>query len=446
MNLSHAFKIQTGDCVAFVGGGGKSTAMFRLGRELSAAGKKVLLTTSTRIFAAQIALAPAAVAFNPETQSVADILPALKKAVAEHGQVLLTGHRDDTNAFGIPPDVIDALAQSGNFDVILNEADGSRRRSFKAPAAHEPVIPPGTTVVIPVAGMDVLAQPLTDEWVHRPQIISALADVPPACPITPEIIAAVLAHPQGGRKSAPPGARVVPLLNKVTAETEAAAVHTARLMLKTDGISAVALGAVADETAIRRVVNRVAAVVLAAGEGRRFGGGKQLAQWRGKPLVAHAADAALASAADGVTVVLGARADAVRGALPSTQLMVVENPSWANGMSSSLQAGLSALPKNIAAVVVLLADQPQVSAATINALIERFQRTLAPVVYPTFAGKRGNPVLLGRELFPQLRQLRGDAGARAVVSAHLPVAEAVAVPDAAILRDVDTPADLDALG
>lgn len=446
MNLTHAFQIQTGDCVAFVGGGGKSTAMFRLGRELSAAGKIVLLTTTTRIFAAQMALAPATVACAPETQSPTEILSALKEAAATHGQVLLVGRQDDVNAFGVPPALIDALAQSGYFDVILNEADGSRQRSFKAPAAHEPVIPRCTTIVIPVAGMDILGQPLTDEWVHRPQIICALADVPPACPITPAIIAAVLAHPQGGRKSVPPGARVVPLLNKVPAETEGAAMDTARLLLTTDGILAVALGAVADESPVRQVVNRVAALVLAAGAGRRFGGGKQLAQWHGKPLVTHVTETALASAVDGVTVVLGAQADAVRGVLPSTQLRVVENPSWANGMSSSLQAGLSALPKNIAAVVVLLADQPQVSSATINALIERFQRTLAPVVYPTFEGKRGNPVLLGRKLFPQLRQLHGDTGARGVVAAHLPVAEAVAVPDATILHDVDTPADLDALG
>ncbi len=445
MNLSRALKIEPGDVVAFVGGGGKSTTLFRLGRELAAAGKTVLLTTSTRIFADQIRHAPAAISFNTETQSVADILPALKNAVAAHGQVLLTGQQSGVNAFGIPTETITALAQTGIFDVILNEADGSRRRSFKAPAAHEPVIPAETTLVAPVVGLDVLGKPLTAEAVHRPEIVGALAGVAPQTPITPQIIAAVLAHPHGGLKAVPPAARVIPLLNKLTAKTLPAAKSIARQLLATNRILAVVMGTVANDSPIERVTNRVAAIVLAAGEARRFGSPKQLAMWRGKPLLAHTVDAALTSAAQPVSVVLGAHANAVRAALGNRPVHIVENPRWQAGMSASLQAGLSALPQNVAAVVVVLADQPRVRADTITALIDRYQRTLAPLVAPTFNGKRGNPILIDRQFFAELMRVRGDVGARPVVQAHVAQMETVAVTDPAILHDIDTPLDLDGL-
>lgn len=446
MNLSHAFQIQTGDSVAFVGGGGKSTVMFRLGKELVAAGKTVLFTTSTRIFAEQMRYVPAAVTFNPETQSVADVRSALKKAVAEHGQVLLTGQLSGVNAFGVPADIIDTLAQSGIFDVILNEADGSRRRSFKAPAAHEPVIPATTTLVVPVVGLDVLAKPLTAEFVHRPEIVAELAGVSLARPVTIETIAGVLTHPRGGLKNVPASARIVPVLNKLHPQNTESARRLARLLLQSDRIRAVAVGAVSTDAPVSWVENRVAALVLAAGEARRFGAPKQLAQWRGKSLLAHTVDTALASGAQPVTVVLGAHADTIRPMLSQKSVTVVQNADWAQGMSTSLRAGLSALPKKIAAVVVLLADQPAVRAETVAALMERYRRTLAPLVIPAFEGKRGNPILLDRSLFAELDRVRGDVGARPVVQAHLSQAEIVAVPDPAILRDIDTPQNLAELG
>ncbi len=446
MNLSRAFQIQTGDCVAFVGGGGKSTAMFRLGNELAAAGKTVLLTTSTRIFAEQMRRSPATVTFNPDTESPADIFPALKKAVAEHGQVLLTGQLSGVNAFGIPAEMVDTLAQSGIFDVILNEADGSRRRSFKAPAAHEPVIPAATTLVVPVVGLDVAEKPLSAEFVHRPEIVAALTGAPLDRPLTAETIAAVLVHPQGGLKNVPASARIVPLLNKFHPQKTEFARRLARLMLRNERIHAVIVGAASAETPVVWVENRVAAMVLAAGEARRFGAPKQLAQWRGKSLLAHTVDTALAAEAQPVIVILGAHADAIHPVLSQKSVTVVENPNWAQGMSTSLRAGLSALPKNIAAVVVLLADQPAVRAETVAALIDRYWRTLAPLVIPAFEGTRGNPILLDRSLFAELQTVRGDVGARPVVRAHLSQAEIVAVPDPAILRDVDTPRNLDELG
>ncbi|HEY84494.1 MAG TPA: nucleotidyltransferase family protein, partial [Chloroflexi bacterium] len=150
-----------------------------------------------------------------------------------------------------------------------------------------------------------------------------------------------------------------------------------------------------------------------------------------------------ASEAETVIVVLGARAEACRAALDDRPVKIIVNNRWAKGQSTSMQAGLSALPKNISAAVFPLADQPFITAEVIDALIARYRRALAPVVWPEFDGKRGNPVLFDRRLFPEMRRVTGDTGARPVLLAHQAKAERVPVSDAGVLKDVDTPEDLE---
>jgi molybdenum cofactor cytidylyltransferase len=107
-----------------------------------------------------------------------------------------------------------------------------------------------------------------------------------------------------------------------------------------------------------------------------------------------------------------------------------------------MQAGLAALPDNISSALFLLVDLPGLTPATIDALIERHRRTLAPVVWPEFEGQRGNPVLFDRRLFPDLAQISGDTGGRPLIRAYQDQAGRVAVDDEGILRDVDRPEDL----
>src|SRR3989304_3063975 len=145
MKLSHALRVNPGEGVALVGAGGKTTAMFLLANEL-ATSMRVLTTTTTRIFAAQTKHSPVHVTFDPRRQTIADLLPRLDEAIVAHGQALLTGppEPDGDKVSGVSPETIDIVASSGRFDVIINEADGARMLPLKAPAAHEPGIPPCT--------------------------------------------------------------------------------------------------------------------------------------------------------------------------------------------------------------------------------------------------------------------------------------------------------------
>ena len=211
MKLADALGLTGDDIVALVGGGGKTTAMFRLARELVDKRGRAITTTTTRIFGAQIALAPAHIlAANATRERVLD-------ALAAHRHVLVIGATDPGTgkADGVSLDLFQRLRAWCPGACILNEADGSRMRPFKAPAEHEPVIPVDTTLVIPVVGADVFGKTLDAEHVHRPELVSALGGAPLGTPITPQIVARVLAHSEGGRKGVPAGARVVALINKV---------------------------------------------------------------------------------------------------------------------------------------------------------------------------------------------------------------------------------------
>lgn len=452
MKLSRALRLTPGDVLALTGGGGKSTAMFRLADELANEPDsrwRVLMTTSTRIFASQIKLAPAHVVFDPQQQDIGDILPRLLAALDVYGRVLLVGPAGpgSDKAFGIPPETIDALAGTGHFDLIINEADGSRMRPFKAPAAHEPVIPACTTIVTPVVGLDVLGQPLNDDTVHRAGQVSQLSNLPAGHPVTIHTVQQIICHPQGGLKNVPAPARVVPLLNKVdTLPGPAPARQLAAQLLACNRLDAVAIGAVQlPNRPITEVFGRIATVILAAGGASRFGSPKQLARWGRQTLLERVVDLALASHTWPVVVVLGAEVDQCRAVLKDRPVQIVVNPDWAAGQSTSMKAGLSALPGNTGGAIFLLADQPGVTAGTVGALIHRHRQTLAPLVWPEFEGRRGNPVLFDRSLFPELMQITGDTGGRPLFRAYQHRAERVSVADAGILLDVDRPEDLNTL-
>lgn len=449
MKLSHALRIRRKEVVALVGGGGKTSAMFRLGDELAARGWRAIMTTSTHIGADQATSAPHVIKVLHEPP-----LPAQKRIlaqVADRSPALAIGaiNPQTKKAGGLAPAVIDMLAAAPEVDALIIEADGARTLPFKAPADHEPVIPPSTTLVVPVVGVDVVGQPLDDEHVHRPGRIVALTGAVEGRPVALEHIAQVLTHVQGGLKGVPKQARVVPLVNKVeTLAQQEMARALADLLLQAPRVEGVAIGAVQGDDPVQLVQGRVAAVVLAAGESRRFGRLKQLLPWGdGDTLLGHALDIALASRAEPVVVVLGCQADACRQAVASRPVQVVLNPNWMEGQSGSLRVGLASLRSNVSAALFHLADQPKVTPAVMDTLIERHANTLAPVVFPEYQGRRGNPVLFDRVTFSELDQLRGDTGGRSVLNAYERAGQAqhVAVDEPGVLLDIDVPGDIERL-
>jgi molybdenum cofactor cytidylyltransferase len=187
----------------------------------------------------------------------------------------------------------------------------------------------------------------------------------------------------------------------------------------------------------------IAALVLAAGRAMRMGSPKLLASLDGRPLLHWVIAAARAARCGEVVVVVGAQADDVAAVAAQADARTVLNARYREGMGTSLAAGIAALPADCDAAVVLLGDQPFVTPAIIDALIDAYHTTRRPLVASRYGGVRGAPTLLGRAMFDEAKQLGGDTGGRVLFQRHPDLVTEVDLGPGPAMEDVDTPDDLE---
>jgi molybdenum cofactor cytidylyltransferase len=190
----------------------------------------------------------------------------------------------------------------------------------------------------------------------------------------------------------------------------------------------------------------VAAIILAAGRSTRMGGpNKLLAELGGKPLVRTVTEQALASKASNVIVVTGHQAEQVEKALQGLKVKFVRNPDFAEGLASSVKAGIAAVPETADGAVICLGDMPLTSAHLIDRLIEAFAPDRGNLIaVPVSDARRGNPVLWSRRFFNELMSLDGDIGARHLIAKHSEAVAEVPVEGFGAFLDIDTPQALEA--
>ena len=432
MELVKALRVSRQTRLAFVGAGGKTTAMFQLARQLA---PPVILMATTHLALEQLAWADQHVV----VQTPEDV----RKADASEGICLFTGAVGDDRASGVGDGMAEVLqlANACNCPLLI-EADGARQLPIKVPAEHEPAIPDFVDTVVVVAGLSGLGKALTEDTVHRPDRFAEMTGLERGMPVTGTALVDVLTHPAGGQKNIPAGARRVVLLNQADTDLLQGQARSMveKLLRAFDGV---AISSLEKET-VFAMHEKIAGVVLAAGASRRLGQPKQLLTWQGKSLVRHAAEVALEAGLSPVVVVTGAFEEAVVEAVRDIPARVVHNPAWAGGQSTSVRRGLAELPSNVGGAVFLLVDQPFVSAPLIRALVEEHARTLAPIVAPLIDETRGNPVLFDRQTFSDFGLLEGDVGARTLFSRH----RALWIPwyEPRVLMDIDNLDDYQRLG
>ncbi len=212
MALKEALNIKPGEVISLVGGGGKTTLMFALARELASIGKCVITTTTTKIFEPLPSETPLLLVETDEE----NLIRLLLENVGKYRHITLASERLASGKLnGISSELVVELAELNRVSYIVVEADGAAQKSLKAPNPTEPVIPYNTSLVIPIVGIDVLGCCLTEEHVFRPEIVSKLLGLPLGEVISAESIAFLITHRRGIIKGSPDQARIVPFINKV---------------------------------------------------------------------------------------------------------------------------------------------------------------------------------------------------------------------------------------
>ncbi len=396
--------------VSLVGAGGKTTALFKLAREiLSARVPSVLVTGTSHLGVWQIPLA--------DYHIIAEDALAVS-ALPSEGIILITGKIENDRTQPVNESVLGWLREhaKANSIPLLIEADGSRQKALKAPAAHEPPIPEFTDIVVHVSGLSALNKPLDESIVHRAEKFSELSGLLMGKVITTEALVKYLTHPSGALKNIPHKAKRIALLNQAdTPDLLSACGRVAKKLLPT--FDSVVAGSLESGSLYR--FERTAAIILAAGTSSRFGQPKQLLDWNGKPFVRHVTETALRSGLEPVVVVTGFRHADIASHLLDLPIQLVTNNDYTQGQASSIKAGLTALPRDIGSAIFLLADQPQIPVEVIRALSESHtsegQAILAPLV---LGERRANPVLFDQVTFPDMMQLQGDTGGRGIFDRH----------------------------
>ena len=445
-SMDRALRAHRSACIAFMGAGGKTTALFELARSMQ---PPVIVTATSHLGAWQAGLAD---------RHIMTDTPAPLEGLAHglQGVILITGELEGDRTRPVHDRLLRWLHEfCGEQGMpLLIEADGSRQKPLKAWAGHEPAVPSFADQVVQVAGLSGLGKPLQEEFVHRPGIFSALAEMAINDIVTPEAVVKVLTAPSGGLKNVPGQAHRLVLLNQAdTSSLQAVANGMVRPLLA--AYDAVIVSSLMQHR-IFAVHEPAAAVVLAAGESSRYGKIKQLLDWRGEPFVRAVARTAREAGCCPVLVVTGAHADQVEAALEGLDVQVVHNQDWREGQASSIRMGVLGMVSPVENVnsdvgfgggacraegagsaIFLLADQPQITASILRALIEKHAAGLYPIVAPMVMDRRANPVLFDRSTFQDLLSIQGDVGGRAIFHKHQ--VEYLPWHDDRLLLDVDTP-------
>jgi molybdenum cofactor cytidylyltransferase len=400
-----------------------------------------IVTTTTHLGAWQVNQQGVHVIWKPGSR-----LPEIESFIGK-GSILFTREQEGNRFRGLDMVQVGKLKELADFNdlPLLIEADGSRQKPLKAPSEHEPVIPEFADTVIVVAGLTGLRKPLSQEFVHRPEIFAVMSGLKINEPMTGEALARVLLHPSGGLKNIKAKQKRVALLNQAdTHELQAEGQKLAQSLLS--AYDAVIISRLNPDQNLEQangtilaVHEKTAGVILAAGGSTRYGQPKQLLDIHGKPFVRVITETALAAGLEPVEIVTGAYAEEVESTIRDLSVKAVHNSEWQAGQSSSIRAGISNLPDNIGSAIFLLADQPQVTISVLRALVEHHALDLSAVVAPYVFDRRANPVLFDRVTFPDLLQLEGDQGGRAIFSKFSPTY--MNWLDERLLMDVDTPDD-----
>lgn len=431
MKIYEALRLNQDARIAWVGAGGKTTSMFRAARQF---GGKILVSATAHLATEQIRLA--------DRHFVVQKLTELDRIHEQlvNGINLITGTESPAGRVqGLDAQTIQGvndLADRTGIPLLI-EADGARQRSIKAPAAHEPPIPPWVSSVVVLAGLSAVGKSLDDQAVFRPELFAELSGATIGSEISLADVCKAMVHPQGGLKNIPKTAEKILLFN----QADAARFSLDKIQDYKEGLlnsyqSVIVSSMQTENNEIRVRYENIAGVILAAGQSERFGMPKQLLDWKGKPFIRQIVEAALAGGLRPILVVLGAILEPIEDILKDLPVEIVVNPDWSHGLSSTIRAGVQKVENRSRAAIFLVSDMPQISGDLIRHYLDYHAKNDYYILAPRVKGQRTNPAMFDLRCYDALKALEGDSGGRQLFDRFR--VNWLEVEDSTMAIDVDT--------
>ncbi len=444
LSLKRCLELKDPSVVSFYGAGGKTTLLQRLADELVSMNQKVLLTTTTNIYKPE----KMKLFISDQPRRAVDLLSDHFKNSnrAVFGKRIL----EDGKIEGFDSSTIKFLQEKLSLNILV-EADGAKGKSIKGYAAHEPVIPACSDLIVAVIGADVLGAKLSNEIIHRLEAFLKATGTEKNNSITLDLIARTYENMLCLGKQQAPKADLTLIFNKIDKISNQGLTMldllqklnrklTFNKLLATCALSADPVSIILNNRINSPAVS-VSCVVLAAGRAKRMGTDKLALKVGHKTVIEKTLDHLVQSGFKEIIVVTGPEKD-WQASLDSKRFRLVNNPDYRSGLSSSLIKGLSKVDARSQGVLFALGDQPSILPETYMLLVKTYQKNLKLVTCPLYRGKRGNPTLFDRRTWPELMHLSGDQGGRVLLE-KLPVESLyfIETESPEIVFDLDTPED-----
>lgn len=416
--------------ISFVGGGGKTSHMLHLSKELKEFGN-VLITTTTKILLPDKKDYDNLVILEEENLKVSSGVTLLAQSINPDGKI-----------FGVDKELLDNLYKEKIFQFILVEADGAKEKPLKAPNETEPIIPDNTDINIGIIGVDALDRRV-EEVCFREELFKDITGKDKTDLVDKDAIIDILSHKKGIFKDTPEECRRFFILSKcddVTSREKAK--NILKYLLGIDSISRLFFSSI-HENFIKRVYANVTGIIMASGLSRRMGSNKLLLKLKERTIIENVVRESVLSCLKDVIVVYNK--NDVREKIESYNTKCVYNKNPEVGQSEAIKVGLEKInEQDINGIMFIVGDQPLISSNLINKLLIEFSENNEYIVIPMYDGKNGSPVIFPANLINKLKSLKGDTGGKEVIKAYSKIKK-VCIEDKIQGFDIDTREDYEFL-
>lgn len=438
MKISSLDIFNTNDQIAWIGGGGKTSLIFTIARELFSS--KCFITTTTKMGLSEKKFSDFSYSVDEDFLNKIPLVEGINFFYKDIHPIELN------KVIGLDPDRLNTIAEKlKSLKVpMLIEADGSKQKPIKMHADHEPVIPEFVNKVCVVVGLSAIGKILDQENFHRPELISEVLNIPLGCQFNWNHLYELLTNEKGYLKKIPTLAEKILFLHQADKISDHTEIKQLALNLKSHYDDILLSSIEENSLIIHAHWGSIGCSIIAAGASKRFGSPKQLAIYNNKTFIENVIDIAQRINFSEVSVVLGANNELILPIIAHYPIQIIINQDWESGQATSVRESVKKLTLNkIDGIIFLMVDQPQIPVELIENIIHKFAYEKNDVIVHSYNDQNRHPILFSKSTFSDLLRIDGEKGGRQLFEKYKPAK--IQILDPLYAADVDRVEDLEKL-